>query len=154
VRIAGDSLRTVIRQYRMVVGYVYNFVKRKVTGLLLARINVMGIEIRYNDKTTKVSVEDGMITVHLFNQNGNSPGLKDGDSRMDIWGIDYEKCTRYVWYDSLPINIGDRFEIKVTEIDAPSSPAKTTEDKSVKRPKTKLEFFRELETELKKQGLI
>jgi hypothetical protein len=114
----------------------------------------MGIEIRYNGKTTKVSVEDGMITVHLFNQNGNSPGLKDGDSRMDIWGIDYEKCTRYAWYDSLPINIGDRFEIKVTEIDVPSSPAKTTEDKSIKRPKTKLEFFRELETELKKQGLI
>jgi hypothetical protein len=152
--IAEKCLKNVIRQYRMAVVYVCGFVKRKVIGLLLVLIIVMGIEIRYNDKTTKVAVEDGMITVHLFNQNGNSPGLKDGDTRMDIWGIDYGKCIRYVWSDSFPINIGDRIEIKAAEIEVPSPPAKITEDKSIKRPKTKLEFFYELETELKKQGLL
>lgn len=113
-----------------------------------------GFEVCYNKKTTKVAVKDGMITIHVFNNNGDSPVLTDGDSRLDVWGVDYEKYERYVWNDSSPINVGDRFEIKVTEINVPSVPAKTIEDKTIKRPKTKLEFFRKLEAELKKQGLI
>jgi hypothetical protein len=95
-----------------------------------------------------------MITVHLFNNNGNSPALSDDENRMYIGGVDYEEYKRYVWYNNFPIKIGDKFEIKFAEIDIPSSPAKITDDKNIKRPKTKLEFFYELETELKKQGLI
>ena len=64
------------------------------------------------------------------------------------------KCERYVWFDFSPIFIGEKFEIKVTEIDAISDPNVMIVDKNIKRPKTKLEFFRELEDNLKKQGLI
>jgi hypothetical protein len=114
-----------------------------------------GFEIRYNEKETKVAVKDGMITIHLFNQNVvDGHILVDDVSRMYIGGVDSEECKRYVWGDFSPIKIGDKFEIKVAEIDAPSAPAEITEDKNIKRPKTKLEFFRELEAKLKKQGLI
>lgn len=113
-----------------------------------------GITINYKGEEMKVAVKDGQITVNLFNNNGNSPALADGESRMYITGVDYEEYKRYVWYDNIPIKIGDKFEIEYTEIEVSSAPAKVTEDKNVKRPKTKLDCFRELESELKKQGLI
>jgi hypothetical protein len=113
-----------------------------------------GIIVNYNGEETKVAVKDGMITVNLFANNGDSPALADGESRMYIGGIDYEECKRYVWRDYFPIKIGDRVNIKVAEIETFSAPAKVAEDKNMKRPKTKLDFFRELEAELKKQGLI
>jgi hypothetical protein len=115
---------------------------------------VKGFEIRYNDKPIKVAIKDGLLTVHLFSSNGGSPALADGESRMYIGGVDYEKCESWIWFGYFPIKIGDRFEIKVAEIDVPSAPFKVAEGKNIKRPKTKLEFFREVEVELKKQGLI
>jgi hypothetical protein len=105
-----------------------------------------GFEICYIDKTTKIAIKDGLIVIDLYNNNS--------DRRMYIGGVDYKECKRIVWYDNSPIKIGDKFKIKVTEIDDPSAPVEITEDKNIKRPKTKLEFFRELEVELKKQGLI
>jgi hypothetical protein len=113
-----------------------------------------GFEIRYNDKMTKVAVKNGMITVQIFNNNGKSRMLMDGDSRMYIGGVDYANCKWIIWHNDSPIKIGDKFEIKVAEIDSFSAPVEIKEDKSIKRPKTKLEFFRELEADLKKQGLI
>jgi hypothetical protein len=113
-----------------------------------------GIIVNYNGEEIKVAVKEGMITVHLHNNNGNSPALADGESRMYIGGVDYKECKRYTWNENNPIKIGDKFEIKYTDIDVSSTPAKVTEDKNVKRPKTKLESFRELEYGLKKQGLI
>ena len=113
-----------------------------------------GFEVHNNGKTTKIAVKDGMITIHLFVNNGESRMLTDGESRMYVGGVDYTERINMAWYDNTPINIGDKFEVKVTEINEPSVPAKIIEDKSIKRPKTKLEFFRFLEHELKKQGLI
>jgi hypothetical protein len=113
-----------------------------------------GITVNYNGEEMKVAVKDGIITVHLFNNNGNSPALADGESCMYIRGVDYAECKHYIWNEYNPIRIGDKFEIEFTEIDVSSVPAKVTEDKNVRRPKTKLDCFCELETELKKQGLI
>jgi hypothetical protein len=113
-----------------------------------------GIIVNYNGEQTKAAIKDGMITVHLFSNNGYSPSLADGESRMYIGGVDYEECKSYVWCDYFPVKIGDRFEIKVAEINAPSAPVKVAENQNMKHPKTKLEFFCELEAELKKQGLI
>jgi hypothetical protein len=112
-----------------------------------------GITVNYNGEETKVAVKDGMITVQLFHKSGNSPVLADGESRMYIGGIDYEKYQRYIWYNS-PIKMGDKFEIKVVETEEFSAPVKIKDDKNMKRPKTKLEFFYKLEAELKKQELI
>lgn len=107
-----------------------------------------GITVNYNGEEKKIAVRDGMITVHLYDNNG--------EGFMNISGVDYEECKRYIWnnFNRIRIRIGDKFEIKVTEMDVPSTPAKVMEDKKIKRPKTKLDFFRELEVELKKQGLI
>jgi hypothetical protein len=106
-----------------------------------------GFEVYVNGEVTKVPVhDDGLTLIDIFH--------KDDDSRIHIERIDYTECQRIVWHDYSPINIGDRFEIKVTEIDEPSTSAKTIMDKNIKRPITKLEYFRILETELKEQGLI
>jgi hypothetical protein len=105
-----------------------------------------GFEIRHNDKTTKVAVEDGMVMIHLFDNNA--------DSRIYVGGVDYEKRERIVWCNLSPMEIGDKFEIKFVEIDDTSMPVKIEEDENIKRPKTKLEFFRELEAKLKQEGLI
>jgi len=84
-----------------------------------------GFIIHSNGKTTKVAtVEDGMITIHLFVNNGESPALTDGESRMYVGGVDYTESKYMVWYDKNPINIGDEFEIKVAEINEPSAPVK------------------------------
>jgi hypothetical protein len=105
-----------------------------------------GFEIRHNDKTTKTGVKDGMIAIHLFDNSG--------DSRIYAEGVDYEKHKRYVWYDWSPIKIGDQFEVKVVETDDISIPVKIIEDKNIKRPMSKLAFFREFEAKLKQEGLI
>ncbi|MDR1583625.1 MAG: hypothetical protein LBS55_10295 [Prevotellaceae bacterium] len=61
--------------------------------------------------------EEMKVVVHLHNNNGNSPALADGESRMYIGGVDYKECKRYTWNEYNPIKIGDKFEIKFTEID-------------------------------------
>jgi hypothetical protein len=71
-----------------------------------------------------------------------------------IGGVDYSECRNDVWYDWSPLKTGDQLDIKVAEINDPSMPVKTSIDRSIKRPETKLKFFRELEVELKKQGLL
>ena len=93
-----------------------------------------GFEIRHNDNIIKVAVKDGMITVHLYNHNGNGPVLMDGVSRIYIGGIDYARCKNYVWRDNSPIDIGDKFEIKLTEMDEFSIPDKITDEEYIKRP--------------------
>jgi hypothetical protein len=115
---------------------------------------MVGIIVNYNGEQTKAAIKNGMIIVDLFNSNGDSPALFDGESRMYIGGVDYEQCKRVVWRDSSPVEIGDRFEVRIAEIDAPSSPVRVAESQNMNRPKTKLEFFCELELDLKKQGLI
>jgi hypothetical protein len=55
-----------------------------------------GLIVNYNGEETKVAVGDGMITVHVYNNNGESPTLADGENCMYITGIDYEKYERYV----------------------------------------------------------
>jgi len=84
-----------------------------------------GFIIHCNGKTTKIAaVEDGMITIDLFVNNGESPSLTDGESRMYVGGVDYKESKYMVWYDHTPINIGDEFEIKFAEINEPSAPVK------------------------------
>ena len=112
-----------------------------------------GIEIHYKDKTTKIAIQNGIITIDLFVNNGKSCMLVDGEARMYVGGVDYSECKKMIWYNSLPINIGDEFEINVTEIDESSEPF-IVKDEKVNRSRTKLDFFHLLEDRLKKQGLI
>ncbi len=105
-----------------------------------------GFEIHYRDKTIRAAVPDGEITLNLFNNNGNS--------RLYIGAIDYSENRRIEWHDFSKIEIGDIIEIKVSEIDTPSTPAKIVEDSKIERPKNKLEIFRELENKLKQKELL
>ena len=54
----------------------------------------------------------------------------------------------------LKIEIGDELEIEVSEIEAPSTPAKIEHDMKIERPKNKLEIFQELANKLKQKGLL
>jgi hypothetical protein len=106
-----------------------------------------GFEINYNNKEKiNVTTDDGMITIHIFANN-------DGN-RLYVGGVDYSEYKTSVWKDNSTISIGDRWDIKFAEIDIPSTPAKTSIDKNIKRPPTKLDTFRILEEALKKEGLL
>ncbi len=104
-----------------------------------------GFKIYHKQKTIKAAVRDGEITLNLFNNNG--------DSRIYIGAIDYAENERIEWCDFSEIEIGDKFEIEISEIDAPSTPAKI-EHVKIERPKSKLEIFFELENKLKQEGLL
>jgi|CZCB01.1.fsa_nt_gi hypothetical protein len=105
-----------------------------------------GFKIYYRQETIKAAVSEGMITFNLFNDKQNS--------RLYIGAIDYAENRRIEWHDFSEIEIGDKFEIEVSEIDTPSTPAKIVEDMKIERPKNKLEIFRELENKLKQKGLL
>lgn len=105
-----------------------------------------GVKIYCKQKTIKAAVPDGDITLNLFHNNG--------DSRIYVRAVDYVNNERIDWCDSSEIEIGDEFEIEISEIDTPSTPAKIKRDMKIKRPKTKLEIFFELENKLKQEGLL
>ncbi|NMB37537.1 MAG: hypothetical protein GX993_05830 [Bacteroidales bacterium] len=105
-----------------------------------------GIEIDYNGDIQKIAVKDGMILLNIF--------VNDSKGNDSIYAstTDYEKGIKSVYYDFTPITIGDRFKISIKEIDAPSAPLKEQSDNT--RRMTKLEQFKRLEEELKREGAI
>lgn len=108
-----------------------------------------GFEIYYNGNAEKVAVEDGMITINVFTISGNN-----NDSRLYVGGIDHKKCEKYVWFDWHPIIAGDKFRIRVVDVDEISMPEKIETDPDMNQPQRKLEFFRQMENRLKDQGLL
>ena len=115
---------------------------------------MIGFNVFYNGKSTKVAIkEDSMLIIDLYVYNGDGPKLKDGETHFYIGGVDYEERRSYVWGKNSTINMNDTFEIKVMEIDEPSA-SLIEEDKNIKRPMSKLEFFNSLEKKLKEKGLL
>jgi hypothetical protein len=137
---------------------------------------VVGFEIHIDNRVVYASLDEGLLSVilsHVDRTFFSVTGTKKYSFERIIWFwedindvkkivikiVDVEENSAFCIKlkdrnEYNPIKIGDKFEIKFTETDASSAPAKVTEDKNVKRPKTKLDCFRELESELKKQGLI
>lgn len=105
-----------------------------------------GFEINYNGDVKKVAVDDGLLTVNLFDNKG--------DSHIFVETVDYKTHQRSVWYDWQPIKTGDEFRMRFMDISECSSPLFEVEEIEVERPKTKLEFFHELEDKLKKRRLL
>ena len=115
---------------------------------------MIGFNVFYNGKSTKVAIkEDSMLIIHMYIHNGDGPKLKDGETHIYIGGVDYEEYRGHIWDNNSTINMNDTFEIKVMEIDEPSD-SLMEEDKDIKRPMSKLEFFNSLENELKEKGLL
>lgn len=107
-----------------------------------------GFEINYKGGGLKVAIENGMITIDIYTIRGN----KNNDT-IYTGGIDYDKSQENVWLDFLPIRPEEHLQIKVTDVDKVSTPARTKKVQNIK-PATKLETFRRLEEELAKQGLL
>lgn len=106
-----------------------------------------GFEIRHNGKVIFAAIENGLFTMYTSH-------LKGEVSNLYVGGVDYEKQSKVVWYDKVPIKIGDMIEIKYTEIDHISEPVKCIHDEGMKRPFSKLEMFFILEQYLKSRGLL
>lgn len=105
-----------------------------------------GFEIEFNQEKKKVGIKNGMLTIHIFDNNG--------DARMYIGGVDYKRYKEFVWYNWIPIKLGDKISTKLTELVQSSEPYQETENQKIIRPKTKLEIFREMEDRLKRKGLL
>lgn len=105
-----------------------------------------GFEINYKGNITKVMANNGMITIHIYDLNGSG--------HIYAGNIEYLERQRNIWYDNMSIELGDKFEIKVCEIDQMSEPIISKEDKTIERPMSKLENFRRMEAHLKEQGLL
>lgn len=105
-----------------------------------------GFEIQFKEETIRIAVEDGLATINIFDNNG--------DSKLYVGAINYKEQKDLIWHDYSSISIGEKLEIKATEFDYPSSPEKINERKDIKRPKSKLEVFLGLETDLKKRGIL
>lgn len=106
---------------------------------------MIGFEIIHDGIKKRVAVNDGLLTIHLFDNKG--------DCRIYTDAIDYEFSQRCIWYNWEKISLGDDFLMKFVEIDKPSIPF-CKEDIEVVKPITKMEIFRTLEAKLKKEGLI
>lgn len=105
-----------------------------------------GFEINYDGDIKKVAVEDGLLTIHIFDNKG--------DSRIFVEVIDYKTQKRAVWYNWQSIKPGNEFKINFTDISECSSSLFEEHDIEIKKPETKLVFFHKLEDKLKKQGLL
>lgn len=105
-----------------------------------------GFQIHYKDKVSNVAVPDGIITINIFQQIE--------DARLDVQSVDYSSSNRNIWYNSFPIEIGDVINIQVKEINEPSHPDMIIKGEVIKRPKAKLEIFREIEENLNRKGLL
>lgn len=105
-----------------------------------------GFQIHYKDEVSNVAVPDGIITINIFQ--------KIEEARLDVQSVDYSSSNRNIWYNSFPIEIGDVINIQVKEINEPSAPDMTIKGVKIKRPKAKLEIFREIEDKLKRKGLL
>lgn len=105
-----------------------------------------GIEIKFNQVSNTVGIKNGMLIIDILDNNG--------DGRLYIGAVDYEKRERLLWYDWDTIKLGDSFTLNLTETNVISSPIRIIEEQEVTPPKTKLEIFREVENRLKKKGLL
>lgn len=103
-----------------------------------------GFEIYYNEKKIEVVCDDFLAIIFCVTKE---------NAFCNVTGSNYTANERSVWLNQT-INPGDKFSIKMTEVNRPSVPMKVDKDKNIKRQKTKLEFFREFEENLKKEGLL
>ena len=105
-----------------------------------------GFKIQTKEKIEKVAIKNGMLTINIF--------TKKDSNCLYIGGVDYIEKKNYVWADFIPISLGDKLSIELSEIDETSVPSKVTINNNIESPTTKLENFRNLESYLKKEGVL
>ena len=108
-----------------------------------------GFEIIHNGKKTTIGVENGLSVIHI--DTVDVAGRKD--AYLYSCHVNRETKTKDVWHNT-PISVGDEIEIKMVEIEQADTPIKSISDYTISQPVSKLERFHELETLLKKKGLL
>lgn len=105
-----------------------------------------GFIIRHKNEEIKIAVKDGLIIISVFENKG--------ETRLSVGLFDYVNSTSSI-YDRISLDMGDKLEVELAEVEENSQPVKVIKDNAIKRvPKSKLEIFRLLEDELKKKGLL
>lgn len=103
--------------------------------------------IKFRKQEIRVPIgEDEVTAVHLFD--------KDGEGSVMIHSFNRSASQSRTWEDFATIAIGDIIEIDIIETNESMTPASKIVETHVPPKKSKLELFRELETDLRKRGLI
>lgn len=105
-----------------------------------------GFRIGFRDRELKVGFDDGLLMIHLVDYAGREAVLR-------VRGVDYAASSRVKWLEC-PLRIGDRIELEYKVLDRVSAPLSVQRDRTVRRPFTKLEWFRDMECYLKNKGLL
>lgn len=106
-----------------------------------------GIRLNYKDNQLNICVEKELFTIRIDN-------VVDKCTFMHVGSVDYDTHKRNIWHEFTPIDLGDVFEIGLTDIQEADPPAKSMYDTNIKRPISKLEGFYKLESLLKEKGLL
>src|SRR6218665_93595 len=107
---------------------------------------IRGFIVRYKNEEIKIAAKDGLAMIDVFENKG--------ERRLSIGLFDYADSTRSI-YDPISLDMGDKFEVELAEIEESSQPVKVIKDNTIKCvTKSKPEVFMELENNLKKRGLL
>lgn len=105
-----------------------------------------GFKITYNGKPINVSVEDGLLIIHIDKVNEQA--------FFCVGSVEYNTQYRNIWHDFTPLELGDTVEICMTDIENISPPIRTIFEDNIVQPISKLEGFYKLEALLKEKGLL
>lgn len=92
------------------------------------------------------ATDEDVATIHIFDNNG--------EGYLYIDSFCKQNSNRSIWFDFVPIHAGNKIEVEVVEDDGTTKPKKVVEESNTVPVKSKLEVFRELESDLQKKGLL
>ena len=105
-----------------------------------------GFAIKYKDEEIKLGVNEGISTIHVFDQNGTSQSY--------IGLLDNSSNETHIWHNFITLDKDESIEIELIELEENSPPSEIVKMGPLPAPKSKLEMFLELEKSLKEKGLL
>ena len=102
-----------------------------------------GFELSCKGIDRKMAVKDGIVSILVFNSNGNW--------RLMANGVDHHHNKKIEWYNEV-LKFGDKIQVKFTEIDNYSDPIQISNIKS--RNEQRLEKYNRLKESLTKKGVL
>lgn len=103
-----------------------------------------GFELKHNRQITKGSVENGVISISLFQQ--------EGTVHLRFGGLDVNLKQHLTWFEST-VEEGDDISIKAVNIEASSPIIKVIPEKE-ETLEDKIDEYNRLKRYLEKEGII
>lgn len=103
-----------------------------------------GFELKYNDKITTASLEDGVVSVFLSKENETI--------HLNFLGLDNKINQHVTWFESI-VNENDEIKIKIVEVNQVAKIIKS-ESHKVDSLENKLIEYKGMKNYLEKEGLI